>query len=379
MDGRIVSIKALFDVDGEVTSAGSRTLCRRAKAEADAVAVARLRAAGAIIIGRTQMTEFAFSAVGTNPHDGTPGNPHDRLRAPGGSSSGAAVSVVVGLADIAIGSDTGGSLRIPAALCGAVGFKPTQSRVSRTGVFPLSTTLDTIGPIARNVADCIRADAVISDSGLPEPRRSAAPRSFRLIVARGRPFAAAEAGVLAALEAAIERLRAGGLTVVDGSLDAVLDRIAEIDHLGAFPPVELAATLASLGVRDLATVDPMTRARIEAGAGQSAVAYVRMGQLRKAAVQDFAGAMQDGDVFVLPTTPIRAPLLSALQEPAVLHATNALLLRNPRIANLLDCPSISLPVRATDLPVGLMLMGRRHCDQRLLAIAACIEEILLGG
>ena len=173
LDGRIVSVKALFDVAGTVTSSGSAVLRGLPPAVEDAEVVKRLRAAGAIVIGKTQMTEFAFSALGTNPHDGTPGNPRDRQRVPGGSSSGAVVSVIDGMADIAIGSDTGGSLRIPAALSGAVGFKPTSGFVPTTGAFSLSSSLDTIGPIASNVEDCFVADQVLSGESAP-PRLKAA-------------------------------------------------------------------------------------------------------------------------------------------------------------------------------------------------------------
>lgn len=153
LDGRIVSVKALFDIAGTVTSAGSVALRRLPAAIDDAVVVKNLRASGAIIVGKTQMTEFAFSALGTNPHDGVPGNPRDRRCAPGGSSSGAVVSVVDGMAEIAVGSDTGGSVRIPAALSGAVGFKPTSGRISTVGAFSLSSSLDTIGPIGLSVAE----------------------------------------------------------------------------------------------------------------------------------------------------------------------------------------------------------------------------------
>src|SRR4051812_18236610 len=163
LDGAIVSIKDLFDVAGEVTRAGSKVLLEEGKlAEADAPAIARLRAAGAVIVAKTNMTEFAFSGVGHNPHYGTPGNPADRTRAPGGSSSGAAVAVADGMCEIAIGTDTGGSTRIPAALCGIVGFKPSKYRVPTEGAFPLSFTLDSVGPLARTVADCAKADAVMA-------------------------------------------------------------------------------------------------------------------------------------------------------------------------------------------------------------------------
>src|SRR5690242_14694874 len=160
--GLPVSIKDLFDVAGEVTLAGSKALDDRPPATADAPVVARLRAAGAVLIGRTNMTEFAFSGIGINPHYGTPGNPFDRRRIPGGSSSGAPISVVDGFAAVAIGTDTGGSVRIPAAFCGIVGFKPTQKRVPREGATPLSTTLDSIGPLGRSVACCAVTDAILA-------------------------------------------------------------------------------------------------------------------------------------------------------------------------------------------------------------------------
>src|SRR3954469_24560300 len=188
LDGRIVSIKALFDVAGETTTSGSAVLRGHAAAETAAIVVARLRAAGAIVIGKTQMTEFAFSAVGLNPNCGEPGNPHDRSRVTGGSSSGAVVSVIDGMAEIAIGSDTGGSLRIPAALSGAVGFKPTSGRVPTTGAFSLSSSLDTVGPIALNVADCAVVDQVLSGQPASSSLIAASPDSFRLIIANGRLF-----------------------------------------------------------------------------------------------------------------------------------------------------------------------------------------------
>lgn len=195
LDGRVVSIKALFDVAGTTTTAGSATLRRNKAAEKDAVIVERLRNAGAVIVGKTQMTEFAFSALGTNPHDGQPGNPRDRTRVPGGSSSGAVVSVIDGMAEIAIGSDTGGSLRIPAALSGAVGFKPTNGRVPTSGAFSLSSTLDTIGPIGSSVSDCACADQILSG----DLQKALAPASFggfRLIVARGPLFGDCETAVV---------------------------------------------------------------------------------------------------------------------------------------------------------------------------------------
>lgn len=375
LDGRIVSVKALFDIADTVTSAGSAVLRRLPAAADDALVVKRLRAVGAIIVGKTQMTEFAFSALGTNPHDGVPGNPRDRTRAPGGSSSGAVVSVVDGMADIAVGSDTGGSIRIPAALSGAVGFKPTSGRVSTVGAFSLSSSLDTIGPIASTVADCAVTDQVLAGEA-PSPLQLAAPETYRLTIARGRLFDHCEPEVAAGFDNALRRLRSCGVQIVEGSLDPALNDIAEIDKIGTFPSIEVGATLRQLGVSSLDGVDPKTRVRIEAGADILAVDYVRMVRLRHAAIRSFEASFAENDVFVLPTTPIRAPFLSSLEGDAKFRELNGLVLRNPRVANLLDCPSISLPLSHGDLPIGLMLVGRRRSDQRLLEIAACIQAVL---
>jgi aspartyl-tRNA(Asn)/glutamyl-tRNA(Gln) amidotransferase subunit A len=374
LDGRIVSIKALFDVAGETTTSGSAVLRGHAAAETAAIVVARLRAAGAIVIGKTQMTEFAFSAVGLNPNCGEPGNPHDRSRVTGGSSSGAVVSVIDGMAEIAIGSDTGGSLRIPAALSGAVGFKPTSGRVPTEGAFSLSSTLDVVGPIALSVDDCALADAVLSGENA-QPLRPADRNRFRLIVPRGRLFADVEPEVSAAFERALATLRKAGIRVEDGTLDPELDLLAEIDKIGAFTAIELLATLRDLGITALDGIDPKTRARIEAGSGVAASDYVRMARRRTALVQRLQTRMSDNEAFALPTVPIVAPLLAEVREDAAFHRANGLVLRNPRVANLLDCPSISLPVASSGLPVGLMLIGRRAADHRLLEIASAIEAV----
>ncbi|WP_050629886.1 amidase family protein [Bradyrhizobium viridifuturi] len=376
LDGRIVSVKALFDVAGTVTSSGSAVLRALPPAAEDALVVKRLRAAGAVIIGKTQMTEFAFSALGTNPHDAVPGNPRDRRRAPGGSSSGAVVSVVDGMAEIAIGSDTGGSIRIPAALSGATGFKPTSGFVPTAGAFSLSSSLDTIGPIASSVADCFMADQVLSGGDVASRPQPASPYTFRLTVARGRLFDSCEPEVLGAFENAVERLRSSGLQIADGSIEAALDDVAEIDGIGTFPSIEVGATLRGLGLSSLDEVDPKTRVRIEAGAGILGIDYVRMVRLRQAAIRFFEQSFGNDEVFILPTTPIRAPLLSSVEEDAAFHQANGLVLRNPRVANLLDCPSISLPIPVDGLPVGLMLIGRRNADRRLLEIASCVEALL---
>jgi len=379
LDGRIVSVKALFDIAGTVTHAGSAVLRQLPPAGRDAEIIERLRAAGAIIIGKTQMTEFAFSALGTNPHDGMPGNPRDRARVPGGSSSGAVVSVIEGMADIAIGSDTGGSLRIPAALSGAVGFKPTSGRVPTAGAFSLSSSLDTVGPIAMSVADCAAADQILSGRCRTAALVAAEPTAFRLTIGRGRLIARCDDHVLGAFDRAMARCQVAGIGVDERSLDPILEYTDRVDKLGTFPSVEVAATLAELGITSLDGVDPKTRARIEAGRTVSATDYVMMTRHRQAAIAAFDQSLAEDEIVVVPTTPIVAPLIAAVEDTAAFHEANGLVLRNPRIANLLDCPSISLPIAGAGLPVGLMLIGRRNSDRRLLAAAACVEAALAGA
>lgn len=379
LDGRIVSVKALFDVAGKVTHSGSAVLRHLPAAERDAEVIERLRAAGAIIVGKTQMTEFAFSALGTNPHDGMPGNPRDRTRVPGGSSSGAVVSVIEGMADIAIGSDTGGSLRIPAALSGAVGFKPTSGRVPTAGAFSLSSSLDTVGPIAKSVAECAAADQILSGRCGTAALVAAEPKAFRLTIGRGRLFARCDDQVLQAFDGAMARCRAAGMALDERSLDPILECTDRIDKLGTFPSVEVAATLIELGVTSYDGIDPKTRARIEAGRNVSATDYVLMTRHRQATIEAFDRSLGEDEFVVVPTTPIVAPLIAAVEDTAAFHEANGLVLRNPRVANLLDCPSISIPIVGPGLPVGLMLIGRRNSDRRLLAAAACIEAALAGG
>lgn len=378
LDGCIVSVEALFDIAGSVTSAGCTALSSQPPASRDSLVVKRLRDAGAVIVGRTHMTEVAFTGLGPNPHEPVPGNPHDRARVPGGSSSGAAVSVVDGMAETAIGSDTGGSIRVPAALCGAVGFKPTSGRVPTDGAFSLSSTLDTIGPIALSVADCARADAVLAGQA-PAPSAEADPGSFRLVVPRGRLFDHTEPAVLDAFQRSLGLLRNAGIAVFDGSIEPVLETVAEIDRIGTIAGVEVAETLRSLGVANLEVLDPRIRVRIEASAIMPAVDYVRMLRLRGAAVRSFAGVLALGEVLVLPTTPIRAPLLETVEAPAAFSTANSLVLRNTRIANQLDCPSFSLPMPVDGLPAGLMLIGARHSDRFLFTVARRVEAALAGG
>ena len=376
LDGAIVSIKDLFDVAGEVTRAGSKLLAEEGQpAQRDAPIVQRLRAAGAVIVAKTNMTEFAYSGVGANPHFGTPGNPADRARAPGGSSSGGAVAAADQMCDISIGSDTGGSVRIPASVCGIVGFKPSRQRVPTQGAFPLSFTLDSIGPMARSVADCANADAVMAGE---EPRAlDPAPlANLRVGIAQGAPLDRLDDTVGKRFPAALDRLEKAGVRLSAEKLP-LLDTMAEVNAKGGVLPAEaLAVHRDRLGRRgDM--IDPNVRVRLERAQKITAADYIDMKRARAELIRAMDARLADLDVLAMPTTPIVAPLMSEVATPDDFARRNAMLLRNTTIWNFFDCCAISLPLpRDGGLPAGLMLVARNGQDQRLLRIAAAVERVL---
>jgi aspartyl-tRNA(Asn)/glutamyl-tRNA(Gln) amidotransferase subunit A len=372
LDGAIVSIKDLFDVAGEPTRAGSKILAEEARpATADAPVVRRLRAAGAVIVAKTNMTEFALGGIGANPHFGTPGNPSDRARVPGGSSSGAAVTAADGMCEIAIGSDTGGSVRIPAALCGIVGFKPSRQRVPTEGAFPLSTTLDSIGPLARSVADCVKADAVLSGEEFTAPEPIALA-GLRLGVAQGLPLESLDETVAAAFAAALKSLGAAGVRLTEEMLP-LLDEMREVNAYGGIVQPEACAIHRHRLKRRGADIDPNVRVRLERGGTVSGPDYVDMMQARARLVLAMDQRLTALDAVVMPTTPIVAPTLAEVADPKDYAVRNTLVLSNTSIGNFFDLCGVSLPLKAK-LPVGLMLMARNGHDRMLLRIAAAVEK-----
>jgi aspartyl-tRNA(Asn)/glutamyl-tRNA(Gln) amidotransferase subunit A len=373
-----ISVKDLFDVAGEPTPAGSTILGDAPPAAVDAPVVARLRAAGLIVVGRTQMSEFAFTGIGLNPHFSQPENPRAAGRAPGGSSGGAAVSVGLGQAIAGLGTDTGGSVRIPAAFCGLVGFKPTQRRITRAGAFPLSSSLDSIGPIANSVACCRTLDAILAD----RPARPAPPiglEGLRLGVPRDYLVEDLEAPVAAAFEAALARLSAAGVRIVTIDFPE-LRRIAEINAAGTLSHAEAFALHRRLGLLERrGDYDPNVLARIEVGARMTAADYVDLRQGRVAVRAAAADRVAGLDAVVAPTTPILAPRLDAVQEPAAFARLNALALRNASVVNFLDGCAISLPMATDGPPCGLMAIGPTLGDARLFALAAALEPVVRFG
>ena len=376
LDGVIVTLKDLFDVAGEVTRAGSKLLADEGKPAArDAPVVQRLRAAGAVIVAKTNMSEFAFTGIGINPHYGTPGNPADRARAPGGSSSGAAVSVADQMCEIAIGSDTGGSVRIPSSLCGVTGFKPSRQRVPTEGAFPLSYTLNSIGPLARTIADCAKADAVMAGEA-PWALEPAPLAGLRFGVVQGLPLENLDDTVAKRFPAALDRLEKAGARLSTEKLPLIDDMMKTLTRASI-----LVAEVYSIHGERLKRrgddVDQIVRGRIEKGRDISAADYIEVMRARSALIRAMDGRLADLDALVMPATPTVAPRIDEVSADAkVFMARNALLLRNTTIGNFFDLCAVSIPMpRDGGLPCGLMLLARNGHDRRLLRMAAAVERL----
>ncbi|HUN70416.1 MAG TPA: amidase [Burkholderiales bacterium] len=379
VDGLPISVKDLFDVAGEVTRAGSKLLADAPPAQADAAAVGRLRAAGAIILGRTNMVEFAFGTTGLNPHYGTPKNPWDRKagRVPGGSSSGAAVAQADGMCVMALGSDTRGSIRQPAALCGVVGFKPTQRRVPREGVFPLSFTLDSIGPLANSVDCCAAYDAILAGEP-PQPLVRMQARGLRLLVPQGSLLEELDPEVARAFDASLERLASEGAVISRQPL-AAFDRQAEYYRNGGFAGAE-AYAIHRRWLDRIAEYDPRVGRRILAARDISAADYVSLGLLRKTYIAEVEAALAPFDAFLMPTTPCIAPTIAQVDaSEEEFFRWTLRIFRNVGVVNFLDGCAVTLPCHAGGTPpVGLSICGPAMSDRHVLAVARALEGVLPG-
>jgi aspartyl-tRNA(Asn)/glutamyl-tRNA(Gln) amidotransferase subunit A len=373
-----VSIKDLFDIKGQITRAGSRALEENAKpAEADAPAVARLRRAGFIVIGRTNMTEFAYSGIGINPHYGTPKGAWQRDvgHVPGGSSSGAAVSVVDGMAYGGLGTDTGGSCRIPAAYNGIVGFKPTQSRVPLEGGVPLSFSLDSFGPLARSVACCAALDAVLAD----EPLTRLQPRSIKgmhLAVPTTIALDELDDDVARTFERALEVLSRKGALIERIAVPEFLD-VGVMNSKGGLTAAESYAWHRYLITGNGDVYDPRVAMRILRGESISAADYIDLLGARKSLIARTTARLKPYDALVLPTTANTPPRIADLADDKAFNEANARALRNCTLINMMDGCAISLPChREGELPIGLMLAASGGADRRIFELAAGMEDVI---
>jgi aspartyl-tRNA(Asn)/glutamyl-tRNA(Gln) amidotransferase subunit A len=377
--GLPISVKDLFDIKGQVTRAGSTVLAGQPAASADADIVARLRRAGAVLVGRTNMVEFAYSGIGLNPHYGTPKNPWDRTvgRIPGGSSSGAPVSVVDGMALASIGTDTGGSVRIPAALCGITGYKPTANRISTRGATPLSTTLDSIGPLGASVDCCAILDTVMANQPLPV-RKQPEPRGLRFLVPTNRVLDGLDDSVAASFANALSTLSTAGATIVEADLAALEDLYGSINPFGSFSPPEAFAWHRQLLSKQRAGYDPRVASRIEKGALLSAADYIELKLRRDHFCSAMKSALEGFDALLMPTVPIVAPEIAPLLTRDDLYwATNSLLLRNTSLVNFLDGCAWSLPIHPFGTaPVGLAVAQTAGQDARLIALGRTVEHVI---
>jgi aspartyl-tRNA(Asn)/glutamyl-tRNA(Gln) amidotransferase subunit A len=372
-----ISIKDLFDIRGQVTRAGSRALDDSAPAEADAPVVARLRRAGFVVIGRTNMTEFAYSGMGINPHYGTPKSVWQRHvgHVPGGSSSGAAVSVADGMAHGALGTDTGGSCRIPAAYNGIVGFKPTQRRVPLDGGVPLSSTLDSFGPLARTVACCAVLDAVLADETFV-PLQPRPIKGMRLAVPTTVALDDLDDAVAKTFERGLQTLSRQGALIERIEVPEFLD-VGVMNSKGGFSAAESYAWHRYLIAGSGDVYDPRVSSRIVRGESISAADYIDLLNARKSLIARTEKRIAPYDALVLPTTANTPPVIADLADDKAFTRANLLALRNCTLINMIDGCAISLPAhREGEVPVGLMLAAAGGADRRIFELAAGMETAI---
>ena len=377
-----LSIKDLFDVKGEVTRAGSIVLADGTKATADALVVARLKAAGFILIGRTNMTEFAFSGLGMNPHYGNPRSPFERDvdggRVAGGSSSGSAVSVCDGMAPATIGSDTGGSTRTPAAFCGIVGLKPTSTRMPGDGIYPLSTSFDAAGPMSNSV-DCAAIMDSIMTGGDGIAETPMPLNGLRLAMPVGYLFDELDDVVGNSFNEAVHRLSAAGAKISEISLN-ILEELRPANNPRSIVAAEAFALHRDrLQSDEHYKYDPFVASRISSGSDISAADYIDQFTIRKKTMQLVQQQTRPYDALLMPTSPLIPPKIETLATIEMKMKMNGMALRNTALANFLDRPTISIPChKSGSAPVGLSIMGSHKHDRRLLAIAAGAEAVIRG-
>lgn len=383
LDGIPIAWKDLFDIKGLATTAGSVVLADAAPAREDAAVAQALAGAGMISVGRTNMSEFAFSGLGINPHYGTPENPRsaDVPRLPGGSSSGAGVAVAAGLVPVAMGTDTGGSVRIPAAFNGIVGYKATRGRYAMNGVFPLSTSLDSLGPLTQTVQDAVWVDAAMRGQPAPSIARGSL-KGLALVVPETVFFDGIEPGVAAAFEAALERLGKAGARISRRPFPLFAELFDLMARHGAMVTAEAFALHRERLSSDLADrMDRRVVMRCRLGEKITMPDYVALLRARERMIAAFAREMPENALLVSPTLPhVAPPIAPLIADDDLFVAINGKTLRNTLIGNFFDWCGVSIPCGTGDggMPVGLLLSGLPNRDENLLAAALAAEEVVRG-
>ncbi len=380
LDGVPVAIKDLIDLEGEVTTAASDLYRNAPPATSDAPIAAALDRAGMVFIGKTNLTEFAFSGVGLNPHYGTPQNPHDRTtpRSPGGSSSGSAVAVATGIVPAAIGSDTGGSVRVPSSFCGLTGYKTSEGRIDKRQIVPLSVTLDTVGPLARSVEDCVLLDMAMRDAAIsPVQRRDAG--DLHAFVPETFVMDDLDEAVAANFEAALEALAKAGARIERGPCPIFTEIAALTAEHGGLSSAEAYTTYREiLDGPDAARVDRRVVARMMSGKTMSAHSVLMIQQAR-ARMKGELGALLDGRMMLMPTTPNTAPEIAPMEaDDEVYFRLNLRGLRNTLMGNFLDMPGVAMPTGtdAGGMPTSILISSTANDDERMLGFAYAVERAL---
>jgi aspartyl-tRNA(Asn)/glutamyl-tRNA(Gln) amidotransferase subunit A len=382
LDGIPIAWKDLFDIEGMSTTAGSTVLSTMPAASRDATVVDLVRQTGMVAIGRTNMSEFAFSGIGINPHYGTPHNPRstDVPRIPGGSSSGSAVAVAAGLVPVAIGTDTGGSIRIPAALNGIVGYKASRGRYAMDGVFPLARSLDCLGPLCRSVQDATWIDAAMRGASRPEVMRGT-DGDVELVVPENGVFDGIESGVLEAFEAALARLQKAGVRVSRIRIPAFKAITELMKSRGALVTAEaFALHRERLSGAAADEIDPRVVARVRLGGNIAMADYIDILEIRRRLTKETEQLLAGRLVAFPSVAHVAPPIEPLLADDDLFFATNGKTLRNTGFGNFLDWCGVSVPCGRGDagMPVGFLLSGIAGADDQLLGAALRFEEIIRG-
>lgn len=383
LDGVPIAWKDLFDIEGLPTTAGSTVLKDSMPASRDAAVVRALAGAGMVSVGRVNMSEFAFSGLGINPHYGTPRNPASPAgehRIPGGSSSGSAVAVAAGLVPVSIGTDTGGSVRIPAAFNGIVGYKATRGRYSMEGVFPLAKSLDSLGPLCRTVQDAVWIDAAMRGLTAAEALSRPSPADLSFVIPETVFFDGAEPEVVAAFEMAVEQLAKAGARIrrqAFPEFSAIFDVMAK--HGALVTAEAFVLHRERITGPAAAEIDPRVVKRTLLGEKITLSDYLETLAVREALTASFEAQLGPNDILLSPTLPLVAPQVQPLiDDEDLFFQTNGKTLRNTLVGNFLDWCGVSLPcgTGAAGMPVGVLLSGPKNSDARVLAVAAAVEGLL---